>query len=165
MVIFDVLVFSKELEKSSGYTRNVIIANMNHDEYIYEQAYQNKKYNKEFEVVVKRLKHTVMNAYSMNWPYISFSGIENELTILNAIDQDVIHRIPIDKDGVKICTTYITDTRDLFVLAFKYKESKYYIYQLDLDQCSKYENDDQDEIDKAYKCKETFTYNETNVES
>lgn len=36
-----------------------------------------------------------MNAYSMNWPYVSFSGLENELTILNASAEDVIHRIPI----------------------------------------------------------------------
>lgn len=63
-----------------------------------------------------------------------------------------------------ICTTYITDTRDLFILAYKFEESKYYLYMLDLDGVNVMENDDVSEIDKAYKVKnELLVYHETAV--
>ena len=119
-------------------------------------------------MTIQSFKNTVMNAYSMNWPYVSFSGLENELTILNASAQDVIHRVPIvqPNEKVTICTTYITDTRDLFILAYKYTELKYYLYMLDLDGVNVMENDDISEIDAAYKIKnEVLCYHEDDVEN
>lgn len=89
----------------------------------------------EAELDVESTTYSVMNAFCMNWPYIAYSGLQNELTILNTFDQDVVHRIPIVPNNIEIniCTTYITETRDLFILAFKYHQRKYYIYMLDLD--------------------------------
>jgi len=69
---------------------------------------------------------------------------------------------------LSICTTYITDTSDLFVLAYKFETKKYYLYMIDLDECNFMESEegtDLNDIDKAFNFKEeTFTYNEEEVE-
>lgn len=57
------------------------------------------------------------------------------MIIFNAFDQDVVHRVEIcqpDKE-VNICATYITNTRDLFVLVFVYESEQYCLYKIDLD--------------------------------
>ena len=112
--------------------------------------------------------NSVMNAFYMNWPYISYSGLQNELTILNTFDQDVVHRIPIVPNNIEIsiCSTYITETRDLFVLAFNYSKRKYYIYMIDLDLSNIMESKSKDikEAEKHFNIqKEVFSYHESDV--
>lgn len=31
-----------------------------------------------------KISYAVVNAFSINWPYVAYSGLENELVILNA---------------------------------------------------------------------------------
>ena len=88
------------------------------------------------------------NAFSINWPYIAYSGLNNELVILNAFQQDQIHRVELCQDGQKeinILGTYITDTRDLFILVHRIIQHKYEVYMLDLDACNEREQDYDDD--------------------
>jgi hypothetical protein len=51
------------------------------------------------EIEVTKMIHCVqdnMKAYSFEWPYVSFSGINaNYIFLLNAYDSTIIHRIQI----------------------------------------------------------------------
>lgn len=105
----------------------------------------------------------------MSWPYISYCGLQNELTLLSVFNQDVINRIQIVPPTIeiRICETYITETRDLFVIVYKYIEHKYFLYMLDLDLCNTMEIDKENipEIEKAFNFKkEKFCYSEEDVE-
>lgn len=83
-----------------------------------------------------------INAFSINWPYVAFSGIHQNLCLLNAFDRDILQRIEISpghietQSGVRhtIVATYITDTHDLFLMI--YQQRKYYLYNIDLDECN-----------------------------
>lgn len=93
--------------------------------------------------------YQVVNAFSINWPYVAYSGLNNELVILNAFQQDQIHRVElvgIDGKEINILATYITDTRDLFILVQVIDYHMYKVYNLDLDACNEREQDDDDEL-------------------
>lgn len=61
-----------------------------------------------------------MSAFSVNWPYIAFSGLNDYLIIMNAFEQEMIHRVQVfdESEDIDICQTYITDTNDLFCLVY-----------------------------------------------
>lgn len=93
----------------------------------------------------RRLTYSVVNAFSINWPYVAYSGLDNELVILNAFQQDQVHRVELcdAEEEIDILATFITDTRDLFVLVHRIKRHLYDLYMLDLDACNEREQDDE----------------------
>jgi len=110
--------------------------------------------------------YTVTNAFSINWPYLAYQGLKNELMIINAFEQERVHRIMLsdEKEEVCICGTYITDSRDLFVLVFKNKTLKYYLYRLDLDNCNIRELKDRNyDLSKLYKMQPILEYHQEEV--
>lgn len=70
--------------------------------------------------------------------------------IVNVFDKEIVHRIQLspDSESIKICATYITDTRDLFILVYKNLKKRYYFYMIDLDESNIRErNEDANEND------------------
>ena len=62
-----------------------------------------------------------VRAFSLHWPYICFSGLENFLMVCNLYDQKVLHRVqmaPLD-ENVQVCQTFIANTKDLFLVIKK----------------------------------------------
>lgn len=111
----------------------------------------------------------MMNAFSMKWPYLCYANESNGISILNAFSKNVVHRITIAPKMISliICETYITNTQDLFVIAFKFEDNKYYIYMLDLDECNFMEIEDNDftQLDKAFNFNdEIFSYHHCQVQ-
>ena len=41
-----------------------------------------------------------MTAFSINWPYVAFSGIKNNLVLINAFNRKMIHHIDFGKPEV-----------------------------------------------------------------
>lgn len=64
--------------------------------------------------------HEVISAFCINWPYVTFSGLDMTLVIFNMYDKELVHRIQIAPKGVNmnICETFISDTKDLFALCY-----------------------------------------------
>jgi len=118
-------------------------------------------------VVYNHYIYAVGNAFAINWPYISFSGLDNDLTILNTFDIDVSHRVIISTEGeeINICATFISDTRDLFTLVHRYSKQEYVLYKLDLDNCNPRENSDSTDLSQMYKNLEILKYSEEAVNS
>ena len=56
------------------------------------------------------------------------------MLIVNIFDKEHLHRIQIGEDGknCKICNSFISDTKDLFVMTLK--DGVYMLYTLDLDE-------------------------------
>lgn len=112
-----------------------------------------------------------MTAYSINWPYVTFSGLNNTLVIINAFERKVIHRIEIAKQQVQesesyqrayIEKTFITDTKDLFILIRD--QNHYLLYTIDLDKTNFKEIDDATNIQDAFKLSEPILkYHENSV--
>ena len=44
---------------------------------------------------LKTLMDASCSAFSVGWPYITFTGLKNYLLIFNVFEQDVLHRIQI----------------------------------------------------------------------
>ena len=83
-----------------------------------------------------------MGAFSLNWPYISFAGHDNLLVIANAYEGTFLHRIQVTESDktLKICQTYLSDSKDLFILI--HVSEKYRLYKIDLDESNIRELDD-----------------------
>ena len=45
------------------------------------------------DFTTKSMVYTVTNKFTVNWPYIAYQGLKNELMILNAFEQERVHRI------------------------------------------------------------------------
>lgn len=85
-----------------------------------------------------------ISAFSINWPYVVFSGLSSKhIMIVNAFTQKTINRVQLHDEVDKICSTYITDTNDLFVLT--QIDEIYRLYYLDLDAANIFENQDSTE--------------------
>ena len=78
-------------------------------------------------------KFSSISAFSTCWPYICFSGLGPYMLISNVFNKEHLYRIQIGEEGqsCKICTSFISDTKDLFVMTLK--DGKYMMYTLDLD--------------------------------
>jgi len=65
--------------------------------------------------------YSSVRAFSANWPYITFSGLENYLLLINVYNQKVLHRIQFAPLGenVMVCQTFISNTKDLFLVIKK----------------------------------------------
>ena len=74
-----------------------------------------------------------ISAFSTCWPYIVFSGLGPFVLVANVFNKEHLHRIQIGEVGksCKICNSFISDTKDLFVMTLK--DGKYMMYTLDLD--------------------------------
>ena len=74
-----------------------------------------------------------IGAFSVNWPYISFSGFSNYIFIINAFNPNIIYRSEIANPDTHalVCDTFIADSNDLFVVI--YIKKKYRVYRIDLD--------------------------------
>jgi len=87
----------------------------------------------------KFLMDASASAFSVGWPYITFTGLKNYLLIFNAFHQNILHRIQVaeDHESVQVVDTYITTTSDLyFVLR---NDERYIVYTLDLDNLNSFE--------------------------
>lgn len=72
-------------------------------------------------------------AFSFNWPFVAFSGLNEQLVVANAFTQEYMNLIDIaHKPDCQIVKTVISDTFDL-VVCVKSK-SLYTIYLIDLEQ-------------------------------
>lgn len=79
-----------------------------------------------------------MTAFSINWPYVAFSGLNSTLVVVNAFNRKMIHRIEMPQTQTLVLKTFITDTNDLFALALGQKH--YLVYMIDLDESNVKEN-------------------------
>ena len=98
--------------------------------YVNKVSYQegdNSQFNHE------EFAYSSINAFSIKWPYVAFSGIQNFIMIYNAFDSNLINRIEIagQKESVLIQQTFITDTNDIFILIKR--NTCYQLYMFDLD--------------------------------
>jgi hypothetical protein len=69
--------------------------------------------------------NNAIRAFGFNWPYFSFSGLGDDVIVINCYDHKQIHQVQLgdedEKDETKqkksmdIVATYITDTNDLFI--------------------------------------------------
>ena len=84
--------------------------------------------------------YSPVRAFSISWPYVTFSGLGNYLLIVNAFARKTIHRVQIapEEDPINICETFITSTKDLFLVI--YKEGHFILYTLNLDNINQFEN-------------------------
>ena len=64
--------------------------------------------------------YSPVRAFSISWPYVTFSGLGNYLLIVNAFARKTIHRVQIapEDDPINICETFITSTKDLFLVIY-----------------------------------------------
>lgn len=121
--------------------RTVRVHGMRDDEFVFDKAvYEEKELeqkedvNKEHQlktfnrrnVVINQYKYSAFTAFSVNWPFIAFSGFNNNLVIINVFEKQLYHRIQIAPEGVEnvgILKSYITDTYDLFLLTLTQEPS------------------------------------------
>jgi len=75
----------------------------------------------------------VVTAFSINWPNVCFSGLDDYLVIYNCFQREYLHRVQLVDQGEKISIkqTYITDTNDLYAMV--QKDDYYFLYEIDLD--------------------------------
>lgn len=81
-----------------------------------------------------------VSAFSIKWPYVTFSGLENFIMLLSVFDRKKLHRIEVAPPGeaMKVCKTFITNTNDLFVVI---RQEKYFkLITLNLDEINEFEN-------------------------
>ena len=59
-----------------------------------------------------------VRAFYVNWPYVCFSGLQNYLLIVNVYDRKSLHRVATAKltDNIQVCQTFISNTKDLFLV-------------------------------------------------
>ena len=74
----------------------------------------------------------------MLWPYICFSGLENFLLVVNLYDRKNIQRIELDQEKVQVCQTFISNSKDLFVVLRD--KHNFMVKTLDLDEINSGEN-------------------------
>ena len=75
----------------------------------------------------------MVTAFSINWPYVCFSGLNDRLVIYNCFQREYLHRVELVDEGEKINIkqTYITDTNDLYAMV--QSDDYYYLFEIDLD--------------------------------
>ena len=97
-----------------------------------------------------------VTAFSIGWPYIVYSGLDNDLIIINIYKRHMIHRVLLAEKGksFKICQSFISDSKDLFIMILENKVYK--LKFLDLDEINEMENDI--ETDNNYKFTELIQY-------
>ena len=74
-----------------------------------------------------------MSAFSINWPFVAFSGIDDYIVVYSAAYLSLIHRIQIISNptrSFKIFQTCIADSKDVYVLA--YTQEQFQLYSVDL---------------------------------
>ena len=83
-------------------------------------------------VKIMSYKFSSISAFSTCWPYIVFSGLGPYMLISNVFNKEHLSRIQIGEEGksCKICKSFISETKDLFVMTLK--DGKYMMYILDL---------------------------------
>ena len=110
------------------------------------------------EMVQNFYSYASINAFSIKWPYICFSGLENFLLLLSVFDRKTLHRIEIvpPEQSMKICCTFITNTNDLFLVIRQ--ETYFKLLTLNLDDVNYFENmvKSEEEISEGFKFKFLF---------
>lgn len=104
-----------------------------------------------------------MQAISVKWPYIAYSGIEKKfLNVFNLFDKNSMHRIKIHEKSMVIAT-YITETNDLFVLS--QINDLYKLQFIDLDASNKWEQDSEkiQNLYDQYRLQDLFEYHSSEV--
>lgn len=88
-----------------------------------------------------------ISAFSTCWPYIAFSGLGPYMLISNVYNKYHLHRIQIGEEGksCKIFNSFISDTKDLFVMTLK--DGKYMMYTLDLDNLNFFKDQSENHIE------------------
>jgi hypothetical protein len=101
-----------------------------------------------------------VRAFYVNWPYVCFSGLQNYLLIVNVFDRKSLHRVATAKlnETIQVCETFISNTKDLFVVIKK--ENIFQVLMLDLDSI----NAGEGTVDESnYKFKEVLRYKVSEV--
>ena len=92
----------------------------------------------------KHYIYSSVRAFSANWPYVTFSGLENYLLLINVYKKKVLHRVqfaPLD-EYVMVCQTFISETKDLFLVIKR--GNMFQVLMLDLDEVN-----DRGEVDES----------------
>ena len=91
------------------------------------------------------IKKDFIQALSSKWPYITYEDMINGyLIIINVFDPDIIHRLKIPGNPIRVLKTFITRTNDLFFIVEEKddKEIKHIVYHINLDYGNRRENDE-----------------------
>ena len=80
-----------------------------------------------------------LRATSIAWPYICITGLGNIILIMNAFEKRVVRRVQVAEKSAKvlISETFLTETKDLFVII--QSSGGYNLYMIDLDESNAYE--------------------------
>jgi hypothetical protein len=110
------------------------------------------------ETIKKSYIFSSVRAFFVNWPYVCFSGLENYLFVIDVFDKKVLHRIATAKlkEEIQVCETFISNTKDLFIVIKK--ETKYIVMMLDLDAINANEGIVKEE---SFRFKKIFEYEES----
>ena len=103
---------------------------MKDDEFLIDQIASSMKAKGSHESYI----YSSVRAFNSNWPYITFSGLENYLLLINAYNRGVLHRIqfaPVH-EYVMVCQTFISNTKDLFLVLKR--GNIFQVLMLDLDE-------------------------------
>lgn len=120
-----------------------MIASLDFDEFNLDGFYFNMtdELTANLDYAKDRFYYSSLRAFSFNWPYICYSGLDiNSIIIVSVFDQQ-FQRILFPRDirsQVQILKTFITETMDLLILVdldgVGFNEIKtYQIYIIDLD--------------------------------
>ena len=92
-----------------------------HDEFALDQCTYEDKGAEEENIKYYDYRYSTISAFSINWPYVAFSGLDNYLVLVNAFDRKILRRIQLAKkeERIVIQQTCITDSNDLFFIVEK----------------------------------------------
>lgn len=75
-----------------------------------------------------------ISAFTVSWPYIAWSGMEDFLTVLNLNAPNYVHRVELtepDQPRMRIKQTQISATNDLFAMTLQ--DTTYRVFMIDLE--------------------------------
>lgn len=89
------------------------------------------------------LRFSAIKSFSVKWPYVTFGDFasNNYIFIINVFDSDKIHKVELPDSPDRICSTYITENNNLFIMTQKANDNDkkqntctYLLQYIDLDE-------------------------------
>jgi hypothetical protein len=104
-----------------------------------------------------------LRATSIAWPYIVITGLGNIVLIMNAFQKRVVRRVQVAEKTAKVLIgeTFMTETKDLFILI--QDQIHYNLYMIDLDESNEHELEGKIDPASLYRMKFLFRYTEDQV--
>ena len=135
------------------YSANMVMQSLNDGEFMLDSL--NEK-----EMVQNYYSYASVSAFSIKWPYVTFSGLGNFLLLISVFSRKTLHRIEIcpPEETMKVCRTFITNTNDLYVVI---RQEQYFkLLTMNLDDINEFENMHLSDKERAesFKFKQLFQY-------